>query len=93
MRYLLLADVRRLLDYLKARRQGYGSALVFHLANALFQTACRFDELIQLAWAYCQAVGKQIVAFRIKARRSWNDQFRATLVAKGLSAADTIRAR
>jgi integrase len=48
IRYLLLADVRRLLDYLKARRQDYGSALVFHLANALFQTACRFDELIQL---------------------------------------------
>ena len=68
MRYLLLADVRRLLDYLKARRQGYGSALVFHLANTLFQTACRFDELIQFAWAYRQAVGKQIVAFRIKAR-------------------------
>ena len=56
IRYLLLADVRRLLDYLKARRQGYGSALVFHFANALFQTACRFDELIQLTWAYCQAV-------------------------------------
>ena len=46
IRYLLLADVRRLLDYLKARRQGYGSAFVFLLAKALFQTACRFDELI-----------------------------------------------
>lgn len=57
-RYLLLADVRRLLDYLKPRQQGYGSTLAFHLANALFQTACRFDELIQLTWADCQAVGK-----------------------------------
>jgi integrase len=47
---LLLADMRRLLDYLKTREQGYGSALAFHLANALFQTACRFDELIQLTW-------------------------------------------
>ena len=46
--YLLLADIRRLLAYLKVRQQGYGSALAFHLANALFQTACRFDELIQL---------------------------------------------
>ena len=54
IRYLLLADVRRLLDYLKAPQQGYGSALAFHLANALFQTACRFDELIQLTWADCQ---------------------------------------
>jgi hypothetical protein len=42
--------MRRLLDYLKTREQGYGSALAFHLANALFQTACRFDELIQLTW-------------------------------------------
>jgi integrase len=64
--YLLLADIRRLLAYLKARRQGYGSALAFHLANALFQTACRFDELIQLTWADCQAVGKEIVALRIQ---------------------------
>jgi integrase len=62
IRYLLLADVRRLLDYLKVWQQGYGSALVFHLANALFQTACRFDELIQLKWGDCQAVGKEIVA-------------------------------
>ena len=50
IRYLLLADIRRLLDYLKARQQRYGSALAFHLANALFQTACRFDGLIQLKW-------------------------------------------
>ena len=66
VRYLLLTDVRRLLDYLKARQQGYGSALAYRLANALFQTACRFDELIQLTWADCQAVGKEIVALRIK---------------------------
>ena len=46
IRYLLLADIRRLLAYLKGRQQGYGSALAFHLANALFLTACRFDELI-----------------------------------------------
>ena len=45
IRYLLLSDIRRLLDYLKVRQQGYGSGLAFHLANALFQTACRFDEL------------------------------------------------
>ena len=51
-------------------RQGYGSALAFQLANALFQTACRFDELIQLAWADCQAVGKEIVALRIKGKGS-----------------------
>jgi hypothetical protein len=38
IRYLLLADIRRLLDYLKVRQQGYGSSLAFHLANALFQT-------------------------------------------------------
>ena len=35
IRYLLLADIRRLLDYLRTRQQGYGSALTFHLANAL----------------------------------------------------------
>jgi integrase len=70
IRYLLLADVRRLLDYLKDRQQGYGSALAFHLANALFQTACRFDELIQLKWSDCQAVGKEIVALRIKGKGS-----------------------
>jgi integrase len=70
IRYLQLPDIRRLLDNLKARQQGYGSALAFHLANALFQTACRFDELIQLTWADCQAVGKEIVAFRIKGKGS-----------------------
>jgi integrase len=70
IRYLLLADIRRLLGYLKSRQNGYGSALAFHLANALFQTACRFDELIQLTWADCQAVGKEIVALRIKGKGS-----------------------
>jgi len=69
IRYLLLADIRRLLEYLKVRQQGYGSALAFHLANALFQTACRFDELIQLTWGDCQA-GKEIVALRIKGKGS-----------------------
>src|SRR4029077_2942725 len=34
----------------------HGSALALHLANALFQTACRFEELIQLNWTDCQAV-------------------------------------
>jgi integrase len=59
---------------LKARQQGYGSALAFHLAHALFQTACRFDELIQLKWGDCQAVGKEIVALRIKGKGSvFND--------------------
>jgi integrase len=70
IRYLLLADIRGLLDYLKVRKQGYGSALTFHLANTLFQTACRFDELIQLRWGDCQAVGKEIVALRIKGKGS-----------------------
>jgi integrase len=65
-----LADIRWLLGYLKSRQRGYGSALAFHLANALFQTACRFDELIQLTWADCQAVGKEIVALRIKGKGS-----------------------
>ena len=68
--YLLLADIRRLLAYLKVRQQGYGSALAFHLANALFQTACRFDELIQLNWGDCQRVGEEIVALRIKGKGS-----------------------
>ena len=60
----------RLLDYLKARQQGYGSVLTYYLANAFFQTACRFDELIQLRWADCQAVGKEIVALRINGKAS-----------------------
>ena len=70
IRYLLLSDIRRLLDYLKVRQQGYGSALAFHLANALFQTACRFDELIQLTWSDCQRVGEVIVGLRIKGKGS-----------------------
>src|SRR6478672_3245729 len=68
--YLLLADIRGLLAYLKVRQQGYGSALAFHLTNALFQTACRFDELIQLMWSDCQRVGEEIVALRIKGKGS-----------------------
>ena len=52
------------------RQQGYGSALAFHLANALFQTACRFEELIQLTWSDCQRVGEEIVALRIKGKGS-----------------------
>jgi integrase len=59
IRYLLLSDIRRLLDYLKVRQQGYGSALAFHLANVLFQTACRFDELTRLSWSDCQRVGEK----------------------------------
>jgi integrase len=70
IRYLLLADIRRLFDYLKVRQQGYGSSLAFHLANALFQTACRFDELIQLTWGDCQRVGEEIVALRIRGKGS-----------------------
>ena len=70
IRYLLLSEIRRLLDYLKSRRQGYGSALAFHLTNALFQTACRFEELIQLTWSDCQRVGEEIVALRIKGREA-----------------------
>jgi integrase len=70
IRYLLLADIRRLLEYLEPRQQGYGSALAFHLTNVLFQTACRFDELIQLRWRDCQAVGKEIVALRIRSKGS-----------------------
>ena len=70
IRYLLLSDIRRLLDYLKVHQQGYGSALAFHLSNALFQTACRFEELIQLTWSHCQRVGEEIVALRIKGKGS-----------------------
>ena len=70
IRYLLLADIRRLLDYLKDPQQGYGSALAFHLTNALFQTACRFEELIQFTWSDCQRVGEEIVALRIKGKGS-----------------------
>ena len=66
--HLLLSD--RLLAYLKVRQQGYCSALAFHLANALFQTACRFDELIQLIWSDCQRVGEEIVVLRIKGKGS-----------------------
>jgi integrase/recombinase XerC len=55
---------------LKARQHSYGSALAFYLANALFQTAYRFDELIQLTWEDCQTVGKEIVALRIKGKGS-----------------------
>jgi len=40
------------------------------LANALFQTACRFEELIQLTWSDCQRVGEEIVALRIKGKGS-----------------------
>jgi integrase len=40
------------------------------LANALFQTACRFDELIQLKWEDRQAVEKETVALRIKGKGS-----------------------
>ena len=57
IRYLLLSDIRRLLAYLKTRQNGYGSALAFHLTNALFQTACRFEELIQLTWSDCPEGG------------------------------------
>ena len=70
LRDLLLSDIRRLLDYLKVHQQGYGSALAFHLTNALFQTACRFEELIQLTWSDCQRVGEEIVALRIKGKGS-----------------------
>jgi hypothetical protein len=34
IRYLLLSDIRRLLEYLGTRQNGYGSTLAFHLANA-----------------------------------------------------------
>jgi integrase len=59
IRYLLLSDIRRLLAYLKTRQNGYVSALGLHLANALFQTACRFEELIQLTWSDCQRGGNR----------------------------------
>jgi hypothetical protein len=69
---------------LKARQQGYGSALAFHLANALLQTACRFDELIQLTSADCQTVRKEIVALRIKGK---GNVFQDVPVPEALSAA------
>jgi integrase len=59
-----------LLAFLKAKQNGYAASLAFHLSNALFQTACRFDELIQLAWTDCQRVGEEIVARRIKGKGS-----------------------
>lgn len=71
IRYLMLADIRRLLAHLSDRRgQGYGAEMAFHLANALFQTACRFEELTQLRWRDCQRVGDSIVALRIKGKGS-----------------------
>ena len=70
IRYLMLGDIRRLLAHLKGQQESYGSQLAFHLANGLFQTACRFDELVQLRWADCQRVGADIVAFRIKGKGS-----------------------
>ncbi len=80
--YLMLDDVRRLLGHLRDLRslQGYGARLTFHLANALFQTACRFDELIQLEWSNCLRAGGDgggegdggnrgaVVALRIKGK-------------------------
>ena len=63
-------EIRRLLDYLKSGRPGYGFALAFHLTNALSQTACRFEELIQLTWSDCQRAGEEIVALRIKGKGS-----------------------
>jgi site-specific recombinase XerD len=78
--YLMLADVRRLLAHLRSQENhGYGARLAFHLANALFLTACRFDELIQLEWSSCQRAGEgaggnmggdggSIVALRIKGK-------------------------
>ncbi|MDQ3621068.1 MAG: tyrosine-type recombinase/integrase [Verrucomicrobiota bacterium] len=84
IRYLMLADIRRLLVHLKARQHSYGSQLAFHLTNALFQTACRFDELVQLQWSNCQRVGEEIVALRIKGKGS---VFQDVPVAPALSAA------
>ena len=56
--YLMLTDVRRLLAHLRSlENDGYGARLAFHLANALFLSACRFDELIQLEWSSCQRAG------------------------------------
>jgi integrase len=84
IRHLLLADIRRLLAHPKSgARQGYGSALAFHLTNALFQTACRFEELIQLTWSDCQRMGEEIVALRIKGKGS---VFQDVLVPGRLSA-------
>jgi integrase/recombinase XerC len=40
------------------------------LTNALFQSACRFDELIKLTWSDCQRVGEEVVALRIKGKGS-----------------------
>jgi integrase len=64
IRYLVLVDIRRLLDYLRTRQQGYGSSLAFHLANVLFQTACRVDELIQLKWHAGPQSEREFATFR-----------------------------
>jgi integrase len=67
---LLLTDIRRLLNYLKAMQQVYGSALAFNLAKALFQTACRFDELITLKLEDCHRVEEEILALCITGKGS-----------------------
>ncbi|MDB6175885.1 MAG: tyrosine recombinase [Chthoniobacteraceae bacterium] len=82
VRYLMPADMRRLLEHLKTDGAGYGGRLAFHLANALFQTACRFDELVQLRWEECQRAGEGIVAFRIKGKGA---RFQDIPVPKSLS--------
>jgi hypothetical protein len=56
--------------------------VAFHLANAVFQTACRFDELIQLTWADCQRVGEEIVVLRIRVRGASSLQELAALAIK-----------
>ncbi len=82
VRYLMPADMRRLLEHLKADGVGYGARLTFHLANALFQTACRFEELASLRWDQCQRVADEFVAFRIKGK---GNRFQDIPVPKSLS--------
>ena len=69
IRYLVLADIRRLLVYLKGQQNGYGPRSRFNLPMPL-PAAGRFDELIQLSWSDCQRVGEHIVALRIRGKGS-----------------------
>jgi hypothetical protein len=66
IRYLLLPASVGSSTISKPGNRDMGFALAFHLANTLFQTACRFDELIQLSWARLPKGGEEIVALRIK---------------------------
>jgi hypothetical protein len=79
IRYLLLADIRRLLDYLKARQQGYGSALAFHLAKRY-----RNGELISSG--FVESTVNQVVSKRmVKKQQMQMDAARSPSTVAGKS--------